>query len=189
MRCIIALLGTVVMVTIVGWTLASPGYCTSLSFSQGFDLETGLVEDGIKKLLEQGTESPDVIRLVFVAEDLEPENTFYSFQPEIDFQIGYDEGYDFFGFLPLESTAIAVVDNARFDSIEMLDLNALDFSYDPAEIQFDPDYSLVVLTADNNFFTLGNFSWSGGLVSFDSQKIENITAPVPEPSTLVLFGL
>lgn len=63
---------------------AGPSYTSSMSFSQGFDLETGVVDQGIQKLLDEGTDSPNVIRLVFVVQDIEPQQVMYSFDPEID---------------------------------------------------------------------------------------------------------
>ena len=177
--------------TLIGvQAFAGPSYTSNMSFSQGFDLETGVVDQGIQKLLDKGTDSPDVIRLVFVVQDIEPQQVMYSFDPDIDFQVGYDEEEQFLGLLPYELSAVAILDNLTFDAVTTLDLNLLDFSYDPMEIRFDPDYTLIVYTADENFYKLGNFALVDSGVSFDWEKIENVTAnAVPEPATIALFSL
>lgn len=181
-------LSVLLMIVVVGQAEAGPSYTTTMSFYQGFDLEEGTVDKGIKQLLEEGTGSPDVIRLVFVLEDVEPEEVYYRFEPSVDFQIGYDEEHDFFGFLPHDFTVVAIMENSAFESIDTINLNALDFSYDPTEIRFDPDYTLIALTADDHFFKLGNFSKSGSTVGFDWERIE-ANAAVPEPSTLILISV
>ncbi len=178
------------MITLIGvQAFAGPSYTTSMLFFEGFDLDAGVVDHGIQQLLAEGTDSPDIIRLVFVMQDIEPQQVLYSFEPEIDFQIGYDAEEDFFGFLPHELSAVAILDNSTFDAVTMLDLNTLDFSYDPAEITFDPGYTFIVFTADENFYKLGNFSKTDFGVGFDWAKIETIAAiPSPEPSTMLLLG-
>lgn len=168
---------------------ADQSYEATMAFLQGFDLEDGVVDQGIKKLLEEGTNDPSIVRLVFVAAEIEPEKVGYLFDSAVDFQVGYDSENDFFGLLPIDVTAVAVLLNTDFESVSNVNINNLNFTYDETEMRFEPDYTLIVWTADDNFFKVGNFSLSGSLVSFDYQKIEFNSIQTPEPSTLVLCGI
>lgn len=110
-----AILIFLVTVSFAGQAYAGPSYTASMSLFQGFDLETGMVDEGIKKLLEQGTESPNKLRVIFVAREIEPD--------------------------------------------------------------------------DNHFFKIGNFSFSGSIVSFDWEKFESEPPKVPNSSTVILISI
>lgn len=178
----------VLLIGLAVQTNAGSSYTASLSFFQGFDLEEGTVNEGIREILEKGTESPDVIRLVFVMEDIEPEKVTYNFDPSTDFQIGYSAESDFYGVVPTDFTAFAVIENQAFESVQNPNINTLQLRYDPLEIRFeDPNYTIVVLTRDDNFFKIGNFSSDGSMLSFDYEKLQPETTPIPEPAMFILI--
>ena len=188
---IVMFMSVLIMLSAPGQGFAGQSFTASMSFFQGFDLEQGMTEEETEMLLQAGSEDQTVLRLVFLEEDIEPEPEaqFSGFSPAIDFFIGR-EGDDLVGFAPTGPVAMAVINDQSFSSVDFNVINSLDFNDYSDAIQFDPNYTIVLLTGDDSFYKVGNFSQTNVGVSFEYQKLdfEKIKA-VPEPSTILLIGV
>lgn len=188
----------------------------TMAFFQGFDLETGTVDEGLKSLLPQEGDAENIIRLVIVDQVVDPENTGgvpeentlydFDFNPTVDFQLGIDSENYVLEFNPQGGTVVAMLQNQTFASVTELNTDNVVMKNEMVFVPITPNVTLIAGTREGYFFKIGNFRISGSNVSFDYAEfaLEYITIPpdapgfddiapeipaVPEPSMLVLYGI
>jgi hypothetical protein len=163
---------------------ASPSFTTTISFFQGFDLATAATEG-----------NPAMVRLLFGATQAElipiPGGTEpFTFSPAMDFSFGYEIGAQqpiilmpehLVGMVVLEGVDVATIDASMLGDVDLITR--------PGAVSVDGDDTIVIVTADDSIFILGDIAQQPDVTSirFSYQQVRGYDAP--EPTTLLLLGL
>ncbi|MCP4396915.1 MAG: PEP-CTERM sorting domain-containing protein [bacterium] len=168
----------------VGITHATNLYTATVPlFSGGLELDTGTVQH-----------DPTVLIVVFGPEEeieqvLKPALTnLADFSPSVDLSFDFQAvAIHPIAMASENIVAMAVLKDTSFDTrFDEAMLANLEFSYESMAVPLDENDLVVLLTAEDTYFKVGNLSLSPGFsVSVDVEELRTI----PEPSTFILIGI
>ncbi|MBN1553199.1 MAG: PEP-CTERM sorting domain-containing protein [Phycisphaerae bacterium] len=139
---------------------ADTTYSTTMVYYEGLDFETG---------------------------DIHEDEMMFPYPDCVDFHFAYNAGLPIHARVFQEYPAqIAFLDEIPFSEVSYDDIETLTFTGGTIDIPFENDDTIIILTADGNYFKMGNAvedSYSNG-VTFDYQQL---TQHTPEPATCMIL--
>lgn len=177
-------LGLALITHVAGKTFADPMHSGAMLSFQGFDAEQGVIYDGIQEIPEAEAESPDMVRLEFVDEESEEEPpVYYRFTGVVDFQLHYNAQHEMIILSPVNGLSIAVFEELPFETVDIPPIEDIQLTSDVLQIPLGLQCVILLWTADDHFFKIGNFTYTEPNLAFDYESIAPhpiVEVPLPE---------